>query len=59
MTHVAWESKLRSGVGSSMHPCLGNWVAIGRAVVYCDRATYGPSAGIPYRHCSNSMNSST
>ena len=29
MTHVASESKLRSVVMSSMHPCPGNWVAIG------------------------------
>ena len=34
MTHVACESKLRSVVKSSMHLCPGNWVAIGRAVVY-------------------------
>ena len=34
MIHVACESELRSVVRSSMYPCLGNWMAIGRAVVY-------------------------
>ena len=34
MTHVACESTLRSVVRSSMHPCPGNWMAIGCAVVY-------------------------
>ena len=29
MTHVVCESKLRLVVRSSMHPCPGNWVAIG------------------------------
>ena len=39
-TYVACKSKLRSVVRSSMHPCLGNWVAIGRAVVYYARAAH-------------------
>ena len=29
-----------------MHPCQGNWVAIGRAVVYQARAGHKFSAGI-------------
>ena len=37
MTNVASESKLRSGVRLFMHPCTGNWVAIGHAVVYYAR----------------------
>ena len=32
--HVTNEPMLRPVVGSSMHPCPGNWLAIGRAVVY-------------------------
>ena len=35
---VPFESKLRSFVRSSMHPCPGNSVAIGQAVVYYDQA---------------------
>ena len=34
MTHVASESKLGSVLRSSMHLCLGTWVAIRRAVVF-------------------------
>ena len=34
-----------------MHPCPGNWVAIGRAVVYYARADQAFSAGIKCRHC--------
>ena len=34
MTLVACESKLRPVMKSSMYQCPGNWVAIGRAVVY-------------------------
>ena len=51
MTHVACESKLRLVVMSSMHPCPGNWVAIGHAVVYHDRAAHAFSSGIKCRHC--------
>ena len=51
MTHVTCELKLRSIVRSSMNPCLGNWVAIGRAVVYYARAANAISAGINCRHC--------
>ena len=36
-----------------MHPCQGNWVAIGRTVVYYARAAHAFSAGIKYRHCKN------
>ena len=38
MTHVVSESKLRLVVRSCMHPCPGNWVAIGHAVVYFAQA---------------------
>ena len=34
-----------------MHPCLGNWVAIGRAVVHYARIGSAFSAGIKCRHC--------
>ena len=44
MTHVACESKLRSVVGSSMHPRQG--VATGRAVVYHAQMAHAFSAGI-------------
>ena len=33
-----------------MHPCPGNWVAIGRTVVYNARADQAFSAGIKCRH---------
>ena len=46
--HINGESKLRF----SMPPCPGNWVAIGRAVVYYARAAQALSAGIKWRHCS-------
>ena len=45
MTHIACETELRSVVTSCMHPCPGNCVAIGRAVVNSF------SAGIKCRHC--------
>ena len=35
-----------------MHPYPGNWVAIGRAVVYCARSAQALSAGIKCQHCS-------
>ena len=34
-----------------MHPCTGDRVAIGRAVVYYARAAHAFSAGIKCRHC--------
>ena len=49
---VACDPKLRLIVRSFMHPCPGNWVAIGRAVVYYARADQAFSAGIKCRHCS-------
>ena len=52
MTHEACETKLRSVVRSSVHACPGNWVAIGRAVVYYARAARTFSAWIEYWHCS-------
>ena len=51
MAHVSCESKLRPVVRSSMQPCPGNWVSIGRVVVYCARAAHVFSAGIKCRHC--------
>ena len=35
-----------------MHPCLGNWVAIGRAFVYYAQAARTLSVGINCLHCS-------
>ena len=51
MTHVACESKIRSVVRSSMHPCLITKVAIRRAFVYYAQAVHALSAGIKCRHC--------
>ena len=34
-----------------MHQCLGNWVAIGRVVLYYVRAVEAISAGIKWLHC--------
>ena len=51
MTHVACESKLRSVVVSFMHLCPGDWVGIGRVVVYYVRSTHAFSAGIKCLHC--------
>ena len=55
MTHVVCESKLRLVVRSSMHPCPGNWMTIGHAVVYFAQAAHSFSAGIKCRHCSISI----
>ena len=44
MTQVACDEKLRSVLRSSMHPCPGNRVPIGRAVVYYARAAQTFSA---------------
>ena len=51
MTHVACESKLHLVIRSSIHPCQGNWVAIGHTVVYHARAAHAFSAGIKCRNC--------
>ena len=37
MAHEACESNVRLVVRSSMHPCPGNWVEIGRAVIIMPR----------------------
>ena len=50
MTNVASESTLRLVVRSSMHPWLGNLVAIGRVVVYYAMAAQAFSAGITCQH---------
>ena len=50
MTHIACESRLRSVLKTSMHPCSGNLVAIGRAV-YFARVAHAFSAVIKCRHC--------
>ena len=57
MTHVAFKSKLRSVVRSSMHPCPGNWVAIGCVVADYASAAHAFSAGIKCRHCITSISS--
>ena len=51
MTDVACESKLGSVVRLSMHPCPGNWVAIGRVVVYHAWPAHAFCAGIKCCHC--------
>ena len=51
MTGVACESKPRSVVRSSIHPCQGNWLTTGHAVAYYDRAVQAFSAGIKCWHC--------
>ena len=38
MTFVACEADIRSDVRSSMHPCPGNWMAMGNAEVYHAKA---------------------
>ena len=45
MPHVACESKLRTVVRSSVHPCPGDLVATGRAVVYDAPVAQAFSAG--------------
>ena len=52
LTQVACESMLRSVVRSCIQPCLGNWVEIVRAVVYCARAAhyYTATGTIELRH---------
>ena len=50
MTHLAYESNLRSVVRSFMHPYPENWLAFWRAVVWCP-AAQASSAGIKCRHC--------
>ena len=50
-THVACNSKVHSVVRSSIHTGPGNWVEIGRAVVYSVRAAHAFSAVIKCRHC--------
>ena len=52
MTHIACESKIRSVVRSSMHPCPGNRMAIVRAVVYHVLAAKSFSTRMKCRHCS-------
>ena len=49
MPNVACESLLRAFVRTSMHPCPGNWVAIGCAVVYYARDAHAFSAGITWQ----------
>ena len=51
ITHVAYDSKLRPDVRYSMHPCPGNWVPIGRAVVYHAGGAHTFIAVTKYRHC--------
>ena len=51
MTHVAFESKLRSFVRSSMHSYPGTWVALGYVVAYFARTAHAFSAGTKCRNC--------
>ena len=57
MAHVAYESRLRSAVRSSMHLCTGNWMAIRCVVVYCARAVHAIRARIKCWHCTNMLSS--
>ena len=51
MTHVSCESLLHLVIRSSIHPCQGNWVAIGHTVVYYGQAANALRSGIKCRHC--------
>ena len=52
MTHVRLRIKATfSFEVVFMHPWPGNWVAIGRSVVYYDRDAHAFSADIKCRHC--------
>ena len=51
MTHVAFESKLRSVVRSSMYTCPGNWLTIEHGVVYYAWAVHAFCVKIECRHC--------
>ena len=51
MTRVTCVSKLRVVVIRSMPPCPGNWMSIGRAVVYYARAAHAVCVGIKCWHC--------
>ena len=53
MTHEASRLMLRSVLRSFMHPYPGNWMAIGRAVVYYAWATRTFSGGNNCRHCTS------
>ena len=48
MTHVAWESKIRSVVRPPMHPCPEDCMAITHAVKYFSLAAHAFSVGIEY-----------
>ena len=50
-TMLACDSKQRSVLRFSIHPCQGNRVAIGHTVVCYARAAHAFSAGIKCRHC--------
>ena len=51
MTSVDCEPKLRSVVRTFKHPCPGNWVGIGRAVVYYVWAAHAFSAWVKCWQC--------
>ena len=53
LAHVACKLKLHSVVRPSMHPCQKNWVPIGRAGKYQDRAAQAFNVGIKCRHCTS------
>ena len=55
MTHVVFEAKLRLFMMSSMYPCPGNWVTIGRAVVYYARTAQALNAGISFLSFAKSL----
>ena len=53
MADVNYESKLRSVVRSSMHPCQRNSLSIGRAVVYYGWSFHSFSEGIKCWYCTS------
>ena len=56
MSQVACESKLRSVIRSSIHPCQCNWVGIGHTVVKYAQAAHAFSAGIKCWDCMFAQN---
>ena len=55
MTHIHWEWKLPSVVGSFMHACPGNWLSIKHAVRYYAWAAQAFSAGMKCHYCIGSF----
>ena len=56
ISNVAWESMLYPIVSSSIHPFPGNWLAIGREVMYHFCAAHAFSAGIKRLQSTGKLN---